>query len=329
MTKKQRIRATLRGLPVDRVPVALWGHDPLREWSPDDLVASTLESYRRYDWDFIKLNPRASYFAEAWGSTYERPTAERGAQVVSHAIRSAEDLRGLRAVDGRSGVFAEHLQALRMVVAEVAEEVDVIHTIFSPLGVAGTLCGDSAAFIEYAAADPTSAHLALSEIAETLGDYVGASLEAGASGIFFAPLRWASRDACHESFYREYGRPYDLLVLARAREAEFNVLHVCQNHNMLGMLLDYPVQAFNWADHGTGNAGLAEARDEIDKAVIGGVDQLALPEMTPDEVRAQVADALTNGTTRICIGPGCAVPPETPAANRTAAVSAVRDAVAG
>ena len=34
MTKKERIRAMLRGLPVDRGPVAMWGHDPPRGMVP-------------------------------------------------------------------------------------------------------------------------------------------------------------------------------------------------------------------------------------------------------------------------------------------------------
>lgn len=71
MTRKERVRAALEGRPLDRVPVSLWGHDFEREWRPRDLVAATLESYRAYGWDFIKFNPRATYFAEAWGNEYE------------------------------------------------------------------------------------------------------------------------------------------------------------------------------------------------------------------------------------------------------------------
>ncbi len=74
MTKKQRVRAALAGEPLDRPPASMWGHDFTREWSASDLVEATLEQYRAYDWDFIKLNPRASYFAEAWGSEYGAPT---------------------------------------------------------------------------------------------------------------------------------------------------------------------------------------------------------------------------------------------------------------
>ena len=73
MTKKERVQAALSGGLVDCPPISLWRHDFLREWAPDDLAATTLEDYRAGDWDFIKLNPRSTYFAEAWGNQYERP----------------------------------------------------------------------------------------------------------------------------------------------------------------------------------------------------------------------------------------------------------------
>lgn len=43
MTKHQRVSGTFAGETTGRPPFALWGHDFLREWSPDDLVAQTLE----------------------------------------------------------------------------------------------------------------------------------------------------------------------------------------------------------------------------------------------------------------------------------------------
>src|SRR5688500_5308457 len=92
MSKKERVRAALRGEAVDHVPVSLWGHDFLREWSAAELAAQTLEPYRAHDWDFIKLNPRWTFFAEAWGNTYQRPTEQRFPRLVEPAVKSAADL---------------------------------------------------------------------------------------------------------------------------------------------------------------------------------------------------------------------------------------------
>ena len=178
--------------------------------------------------------------------------------------------------------------------------------------------------IQLARSAPSDVEAALDAIAQSLAAYAKASLAAGATGIFFAPLIWASRDTSDEEFYRAFGRPYDLRVIEAAAGAPFNVLHVCRNNNMLEQLLDYPVAAFNWADHGEGNPSLAAIRAKTEKAVMGGLDQARLHAMTADEVVAQGRQAVAGGTTRVLLTAGCAINPETPAANRAAVMAAAR-----
>ncbi|MBI5285244.1 MAG: hypothetical protein HY874_09145 [Chloroflexi bacterium] len=325
MTKRDRVRAALAGEPVDHVPASLWGHDFLREWSAEDLVAATLEAYRAHDWDFIKLNPRATYFAEAWGNTYERPTEQRQPRPIAHAVDDARGLAAVAEIDPRQGVLGEHLRALSLLVTGVAGEVDVVQTVFSPLSVVAMLCGSDARFREFAESDAAAAHGALSAAAATLAAYARACVDAGAAGIFFAPLLWASRDTCNEEFYAEFGRRYDLAVLDAVAGAPFNILHVCRNHNMLNSLLDYPVAAFNWADRGEGNPSLRDVKARTPRAVMGGIDQARLHVMPADEVRAQALDALSIGR-GLFLTAGCAIKPETPAANRAAVAAAARAA---
>lgn len=323
MTKRERVRAALAGEPVDHVPASLWGHDFLREWTPEDLAAATIEAYRADDWDFIKLNPRATYFAEAWGNTYERPSGQHQPRLMGVAVGDAKALGAVAPLDPRQGVFGEHLRALRLLLAEVGDEVDVVQTVFSPLAVVAQLCGSEATFREFAAADADAARRALDAAAETLAAYARACIEAGAAGIFFAPLAWASRDTCDAEFCARFGRPYDLPVLDAAAGAPFNVLHVCRNHNMLVELLDYPVAAFNWADHGEGNPSLRDVKARTPKAVMGGIDQTRLHTMSVEEVAAQARDALAVGR-GMFLTAGCAIKPETPAANRAAVAGAAR-----
>ena len=155
-------------------------------------------------------------------------------------------------------------------------------------------------------------------------DYGAATLGVGASGVFFAPLTWASHDVCTEEFYREFGRPYDLQVLQTVRHADFNVLHVCRDHNMIDLLLDYPVAAINWADQGEGNPDLADVWSRTDKAVMGGIDQTRLDTLTASDVAAAAREAAAVGPSRVFVTGGCSIPPTTPAANRTALVASVR-----
>jgi len=323
MSKRERVRAVLAGERVDHVPASLWRHDFLREWSAEDLVAATLKAYRADDWDFIKFNPRATYFAEAWGNTYERPTEQRQPRLIAPAIHDVSGLAGIAALDPRQGVLREHLRALWLLVGEVAGEVDVVQTVFSPLSVVAMLCGSDARFREFAESDADAAHAALGAAATTLAAYARACIDAGAAGIFFAPLAWASRDTCDEDFYAEFGRRHDLTVLDAVRDAPFNILHVCRNHNMLDTLLDYPVAAFNWADRGEGNPSLSDVKARTSKAVMGGIDQARLHAMSADEVRAQALDALSVGR-GMFLTAGCAIRPDTPAANRAAVAAAAR-----
>jgi uroporphyrinogen decarboxylase len=323
MTKKERVRATLAGQPSDRAPASLWGHDFLREWSAEELVAATMDSYRAYDWDFIKLNPRSTYFAEAWGNAYERSSDQHQPALTRAIVHDAADLASIAPVDVQGGPFADHLRALELLLAEVGDSVDVIHTIFSPLSVTAQLCGADATFRDFAVASPDAAHRAISAVAETLSAYARASIDAGASGIFFAPLRWASRETCDWPFYETFGRPYDMKVLDAVSSAEFNVLHVCRNDNMLEQMLDYPVAAFNWADRGAGNPSLRDVRGKTAKAIMGGVDNARLHEMSAVAVREQARDALAAGR-GVFLTAGCAIRPDTPAANRAAVAESAR-----
>ena len=60
MKKRDRVFAALRGDEVDRVPVSAWWHDFPREWDAESLAATTVEAYEAFNWDWIKINPRAS-----------------------------------------------------------------------------------------------------------------------------------------------------------------------------------------------------------------------------------------------------------------------------
>jgi uroporphyrinogen decarboxylase len=328
MDKKERVRAALRGEVVDRTPVAFWGHDFFREWSPQDLAAYTVERYRRDDDDFIKLNPRATYYYEAWGNTYDRPDTPRQPRMLGHALHSAADLAALPEIDPGAGPFGEQTEALRLVLAEVGADVDVVQTVFSPLAVAGRLAGpDLGALRRWAREDAAAVHTGLATITRVLARYSRQAIEAGASGIFFATTEWATRENADEDFYREFGRPYDLQVLQAVRGAPFNIAHICRAHNLIDLTWDYPVAAFNWSTAEEGNVSLSAALERTDRALIGGMNQQAMPSATADELAAHARAALREtGGRRHLIAGGCAISPLTPVESIHAVIAAVRGA---
>lgn len=60
MSKRERVEAALKGEPVDRVPVSAWRHFVPEEISAERLAAVSLAHFREFDWDWLKLNPRAT-----------------------------------------------------------------------------------------------------------------------------------------------------------------------------------------------------------------------------------------------------------------------------
>jgi uroporphyrinogen decarboxylase len=286
-----------------------------------------VESVRTYDYDYLKVNPRATYYAEAWGCTFTRPREALGQpEPVAFAVQDTAGLSSIRAVDEAGGPFAEQLEALRLIDKGLDGEVPLVQTVFSPLSVLGRLTPDRQSVRRWMGETPHAVKGALDAITETLAGYAHACLEAGADGIFFATTEWATYDALTDDLYSTFGRPYDLRVLGAVSGAPFNVLHVCRPNNMLAALLDYPAAAVNWAAHAPKNASLGEIQQKTGMAVMGGVDERhALLSGAPDNVRAQVREALQQtGGRGFLIAPGCSIAPNTPPENLRAAVAAAR-----
>lgn len=325
MTKRDRVFAALRGEEVDHVPVSAWWHDFRREWSPAGLAEATLEAYRRYDWDYIKVNPRATYYAEDWGARF-RPLDDRQPELLEPAIRSADQLGGIRPLDPTQGAYGEQLTALAAIAAAVGEEAPVIQTVFSPLAAMSRLTGSTKFVQRLMRETPDQLLGALTAISETLSAYSRACLRAGADGIFYATVEWGSRDNISPEEYDRLARPFDRQVLAAVSEAPFNVLHVCRDSNQLERLLDYPVQAFHWDARGSGNPSLGDIAARTDRAVMGGVSHNRT--MSGDSASAVADEARSaleeTGARRFLLAPGCSIDPRTPEANLRTLVEAAR-----
>jgi uroporphyrinogen decarboxylase len=311
MNRWERIGATIEGAPTDRVPYSLWRHFYDRETTAEDLAAVMLDWQRRHEFDLLKVNPRAQYHAEAWGARYHysgQPHIKP--QVVQVPVQAPEDWQKLDVVAPTDGPLGEQLRALQLIGRGLGGQTPFVETVFSPLGVAGYLAGDDATVIEHLRRHPRLLHQGLGVITETLIGFVHEVLNAGASGIFFATTHWATYNALTDEEYDEFGRPYDLQVLRAADEARVNVLHVCQERNMLLRLLDYPAPILNWAAVSPTNPTLGEIAERVDgKAVMGGISNDALTASDPRRALEEAARALKDTAGRRWIMAGnCSIP---------------------
>ena len=323
MTPRERIEAAIELEVADRPPTGWWGHTFREEWSPGELARVTLERQRRFGWDYVKLQPRASCFSEAFGSVY-RPSGDaiRPPVEIRPAVQSLEGWRTLPAVDAGVAAFADQVEARRLVAAELGPDVPVIQTIFSPLMVAAHLAGkNNARVARELRQHPDVLGPALARIAAALSDFSARSIEAGAAGIFYAIAGFASLDLVSSRAYSDLALAHDRAVLESLPSgpagAWFNVLHLCGSELNFEIGTALPVQAVSWDVHATGNPSLSEGREITGRAVLGGVGRKSTlltgpPSAVEAEVEAAIADTGGKG---LIIGPGCSVPPEAPEAN--------------
>jgi uroporphyrinogen decarboxylase len=328
LNKKERVDAALQGEQVDRVPASMWGHDFEREWDAQLLAEAMVENFTRYDWDYMKVNPRASYHVEGWGVKV-RPSGDKyKAPIIEDTpIKRSSDWKRIRPLEPDYGALGEQLRALQMINHAIGYDAYFVQTVFCPLGIAKYLAGNnSEPVLQTIREDRAAMHAALRVITETFASYAIACLDQGASGIFYATNGWASESMLTADQYREFGEQYDLEFLdAIKSRSKFNILHNCGTHIYFDFLAGYPVQALSWAATLEGNPDLREGKLRSGKAVMGGIsEKTTLKSGKPDQVREEVARALElTGGKHFLLAPGCSIPPETPAEN----LQAIRDSL--
>jgi len=343
MSKKERLMAAVKGDPVDRIPVSFFGHNHTVERTPETALEAMIEQDRKYDWDVMKVQMRATYYAEAWGNTYKWMGPKIGPEVQDHVVKQASDFRKLKKVDVSRGVFADHVGIAKKIGEVLKGRTPYVQTVFNPIGVADMLAGTHLYDLHrqdyqnprigplkrLMEENPEAVHEGLSLISQTLADYAREAVQrGGALGIFISTWRWAMKDVLTEEQYETFGKPYDLAVINGAIQAgsTFNVLHICRDPMIsFDTFADYPVDAINYTATCPGNPSLREVKSRWKKAFWGGIDHTqTLLHGPADAIDREVQEVITEtGGKRLIVGPGCAIPIEIPAAHLLAVKSAI------
>jgi len=323
MSRWERVAAALAGEAVDRPPVSLWHHFPERDQTAEALAEATLAWQERYDNDFIKFMPPGDYATIDWGLTSEYQGSDSGTRETTHyPISTADDWRRITPIPVDQGMHHAVIEAARLTNERLGGAVPLLQTIFSPLTIAMKL--SDGRVLDHLRERPDAVHEALAAITMTTHAMTAATLERGASGIFFA-TQCATTDLMTVTEYEEFGARYDREVLAAAEASRFTMLHIHGEQIMFDALMTYPVHAINWHDRRTSPA-LAEGARRSGKCAIGGIHEHDIATMTPDEAAAQARDAVAATSGRqMMVGPGCVIPIITPAANIAAVIRAVRE----
>jgi uroporphyrinogen decarboxylase len=320
VNKRERVYAALEGQPVDRVPLSLWRHFHKQDQTPDGLASVTLEFYKKYDFDLIKLTPSGFYAIEDWGaqvvlskSDDEPPTLKKP------VIKKPEEWRNLTTLSSTTGSYGQTLEAVKHLADQLdKDDVPVLMTVFSPLTIAYKLAGD--ALLDHLQNYPTDVHIGLATIAETTSRFADLALEAGADGIFFAS-QLSRADLLTAEMCQTFVVRYDLIALARVKLQPVPlVLHLHGENPHFETVNQYPAHAVSWHNHETGPS-IPEALQLTDKTLMTGLDLTTLEKGTPAEVVAQAREVIAQtGGRRLILAPACVISPAIPSKNLQALV---------
>lgn len=301
--------------------VALWRHFPGDELDAERLARAHADFHRRFQFDLIKVTWAAGSLAQPWGA---RPDLARvdafGVYGAGEpVIRHAREWTRIAPASGREGFLGEQLRALRLLRQLVGPDVPLVTTLFSPLTAAASL--SDAAVYRHLREDPAVVRTALTAITETFVAFARALREAGADGIFYATSS-ASAALLSREVFQSFARPYDLQVI-QATDLPV-IIHAHGADCFLDELNEYPAVAINWHDRRLGPS-LAQMRLRTDRVLVGGVnDQGVVATGRPDEVVAEVEDALGQlPGGRLLVAPGCVIAVDAPQANLDAVRSVV------
>ncbi|MBP3039821.1 uroporphyrinogen-III decarboxylase [Bacillaceae bacterium Marseille-Q3522] len=318
-TKHDRFQALLSGERADRPIVSGWRHFIDKEHNENDLAKITISFTKQYDWDWVKINPRATYLAETWGNVYDfqdyRSVFPRQKTTV---IPSAEQVFDIEVKKARqSNILMEQLQAVKKI-REGLPDTPLLQTVFSPLTVLLFLAGRSAYVYEtvFGIEHPVTlealfteqrfgAHHALHAIALTMADYVAELKNAGADGLFYAVTGTAHPGLFDEAMFNEFSRPYDAIVLEAAQYGK-NILHTCGPYAQPERFNDYLIDGISWDTSAEGNPDL-DAHLKATK--VGGVDHTLFAENNLGKIRGQAERALSlMSNEAFLLAPNCAIP---------------------
>ncbi len=327
LSHRERIQTILAGEMPDRFAASFWRHFFHKEHSAVGTAEAMLSFQLRFDWDFMKINPRADYHIEDWGLKQRWSTNEFAKhEKIAWPVRSIEDWAKIDRLPTSAPALAEHLKLVSLIKKGAASDLPLLMTVFTPLAIAGRMVPDNSMLVEHMRTAPERVLPAIQAITETFVRYVAELRNAGADGLFFATTHWASKDMLSWDEYQRFGVPYDLRVIEAAGDEALNLFHVCGSNNYLKELsqLDYRSTLVNWDSADPTNLPLDKAEVLIpQKVLVGGVDHRGWLIHGEAQEIPFLVDGLKNrhDPRRVIIGPGCAIEPETPMEN----LQAIRD----
>ena len=280
MTHKERLMAVKEGRKTDRPAFVAWGpHMNLVDRNAKDFTEATIAYQNTYKFDFIKLMPNGMYFTEDFGQLL-RPAAhiydDTWMNVQASAINDPHQWAKLKVPDLKTGALAREIEVCKRVNDYYQGDVPVLATVFSPFIWMGEMTGGffhPEVILSHFEYSGSYARAALEVISETNERLMEAFVDAGAAG-FFLGYQCGMAKLMGRDMFDECTRKYDVSNINAIKDRTwFNMAHICHGDASTSQwFLDYPVDAFNWADQEQGQLTIGEMRQKTDRVLVGGLD---------------------------------------------------------
>jgi uroporphyrinogen decarboxylase len=311
MTKAERVDRSLAGREVDRPPVSFWYHFGVQHAPGERIAEVSLEFFRAYDLDWLKL--MNDYF-------YPMPA---GAQEIS----SARELNRVTRFDPRDTVWAEQLKAVSIVARQLDTTAYVIDTVFDPWQVLlRNLVGEH--LDELVEQAPQAVLDALDVITDNVIAYCRESLRLGSRGIFLSTF--GSSKQMPRERYGKFAKPFAMRIFEAIRDSgPLNTAHVHDIGIYVEDALDFPVPILSYEDRHPSNPDIPHMRERFPGTIMGGLDKNRVTRVTPAEAIRNAREGMRlGGRTRLLLAPGCSFPTWLDPGTARALVDAVKQAAA-
>jgi uroporphyrinogen decarboxylase len=290
MNKLERVERVLKGEEVDTPPLSLWYHFGVQHGNGEQFARISLEYFRHYDFDFLKIM-----------NDYYYPTPE-GLETV----RTREDLRRFTAFEAERTEWREQFKALRIITRELKGRAFCIDTIFDPWqSIRRSVAGENMEHL--ADTEPEALHEALTQVGDNLIAYCRAAFAIGVDGIFMSVP--AAREIVSREVFLTFVKPHAMRVFqAISALGRMNTAHLHGDDLFVDDCLDFPVAVFSWWDRGPHGPALESVKARIGGCVMGGIDQTLLTRRSPAFLKAHVREgAALGGARRFFLANGCSI----------------------
>ncbi|MGD2269011.1 MAG: uroporphyrinogen decarboxylase family protein [Desulfobacterales bacterium] len=291
MDKIERVDRVLQGLEVDRPPVSLWYHFGVQHAGGDQFAGITLQYFKTYDFDFLKV--MNDYF-------YPPPAG-------LDAVKSKEGLKRITPFEVQNSDWKEQFRALELIAEALRNDAYFIDTVFDPWqSIKRNMAGEN---IKALMADEPGALLeALDVVTDNLTAYCKKSLEIGAAGIFMSIP--AAAEIVSRQEFQTFVKPFAMRVFeAISGLGIMNTAHIHGENLFFEDVLDFPVDIFNWWDRGPNGPSLGYVKQRIRGCVMGGIDQTIVARNTRAFLKEHVREGIElGGHKRFFLANGCSIP---------------------